>query len=62
MGIQENKTNGDLFELDQPFTYAEIEEAINKLSNDKSPGPDGIPSEFYKYTFNRLHNCLEINV
>jgi len=28
----------------------EIESAVSKLSNDKSPGPDGIPAEFYSYS------------
>ena len=44
-------------ELDQPFSCAEIESAIYKLSNDKSPGPDGIPSEFYKFT---LRECIHV--
>jgi hypothetical protein len=29
------------------------------LSNGKSPGSDGIPSEFYKYTLNDSINVIE---
>ena len=35
-------------ELDKPFTDKEIERAIEKLPNGKSPGLDGFPIEFYK--------------
>lgn len=31
-----------------PITRDEIKNAILSLSNDKSPGPDGFPIEFYK--------------
>ncbi|MFY7935815.1 MAG: reverse transcriptase domain-containing protein [Flavobacterium sp.] len=30
------------------FTIEEIEIAVNKLNNNSSPGPDGLPNEFYK--------------
>ena len=40
----------DDFDLDLPFTIEEIQNAINNLASNKSPGPDGIPSEFLKYT------------
>ena len=35
-------------DLDKPFTDKEIEKAIEKLPNGKSPGLDGFPIEFYK--------------
>ncbi len=35
-------------ELDGPITLEEITKSINSLQSKKSPGPDGLPSEFYK--------------
>ncbi|KAK1296204.1 hypothetical protein QJS10_CPB15g00958 [Acorus calamus] len=35
-------------ELVKPFTDEEIERTLHALSSNKSPGPDGFPSEFYK--------------
>ena len=34
--------------LEQPLTLQEIEQSINSFSNDKAPGPNGLPMEFYK--------------
>ena len=31
-----------------PLTKEQIKTAIRKLGNNKSPGPDGLPAEFYK--------------
>ena len=31
------------------FTIEELNHVIDKFKNDKSPGPDGIPMEFYKW-------------
>jgi hypothetical protein len=31
-----------------PITKEQIKTAIRKLGNNKSPGPDGLPAEFYK--------------
>lgn len=35
-------------ELDRSITLEEIIKSINLLQSKKSPGPDGLPSEFYK--------------
>lgn len=35
-------------ELNEPITVCEIVEAIKKQKKNKTPGPDGIPAEFYK--------------
>ena len=40
-------------EYDQEITVAEIEKAIKSFENNKSPGKDGLPPEFYK-TFNNI--------
>ena len=34
--------------LNQPITLEEILNSIREMNNSKSPGPDGLPSEFYK--------------
>lgn len=40
--------NEDSKMLEATISKKEIKEAIEALSNDKSPGPDGFPVEFYK--------------
>lgn len=35
--------------LDAPLTPNKIYKALNKMPNNKSPGPDGLPAEFYKH-------------
>ena len=42
------------FLCESDITLEDAKEAINSLANNKTPGPDGIPSKFYK-TF-----CTEI--
>lgn len=34
--------------LDAPITLKEVQTAISSLQSAKSPGPDGLPTEFYK--------------
>lgn len=38
----------DMISLDLPFSAPELIKAIHLLPNNKSPGEDGFPSEFYK--------------
>lgn len=38
----------DFQELNTPFDVDELHRALNTMKNGKSPGSDGIPSEFYK--------------
>ena len=40
--------------INDNFTYEEITRSIERLKNNKSPGIDGIPSEFIKYCKNTL--------
>lgn len=41
-----------------PITDEEIRNAIKRLKNNKSPGVDGLPGEFYKYFINDLTPVL----
>ena len=39
---------------DQPITQEEIQAAIKTMNNNKTPGSDGIPVDFYKVFWNQL--------
>uniref|UniRef100_A0A3B4ALQ4 Reverse transcriptase domain-containing protein n=1 Tax=Periophthalmus magnuspinnatus TaxID=409849 RepID=A0A3B4ALQ4_9GOBI len=49
-------TEGD---RDGPITAAEVREAIKGLNNNKSPGQDGLTSEFYKTFAHRIAPILQ---
>ena len=34
--------------MESPITLLELQQAVKGLSNQKSPGPDGLPAEIYK--------------
>lgn len=40
--------------LDTPLSIDEIQSALNKMPNNKVPGPDGFPAEFYKHFWSIL--------
>ncbi len=40
--------------LDQIVTLEELEKAVQKLQKGKSPGPDGIPAEFYQLFWDKI--------
>ena len=46
--------------LDTPITASEIRNSIMDLKNNKSPGIDGIPSEFFKVAYEKLVPYFEI--
>jgi hypothetical protein len=51
-------SNNDASLLEQPLTIEEIELSINSFKNDKAPGPDGLPAEFYKANSKWICNAL----
>ena len=40
--------------LDKNITLEELEKAVKKLQKGKSPGPDGIPAEFYQVYWDKI--------
>lgn len=36
-------------ELESPITLVELQQAVTSMANQKSPGPDGLPTEAYTY-------------
>merc|ERR1712240_2649 len=45
---------GTTANLEGEITMQEIEQALNNMKNDKSPGPDGFTAEFYKSFFSEI--------
>lgn len=58
VGINSLYDRSDLYALEEPFTWAEIASAIDKLPNNRSPGPDGYTNEFFKSFRNELKDDL----
>ena len=48
--------------LNHPISEAEVLHAVDMLRNNKSPGVDGIPSEFYKHATYELADGGKINI
>jgi exonuclease III len=48
----------DRDKLDTPLTLAELRQAVNGMAKEKSPGPDGLTSEFYQHFFPILGQLL----
>ena len=45
-------------ELDSPLTLVEMSRAIKSMANQKCPGTDGLPVDFYKIFYAKLKNTL----
>lgn len=48
-------------ELNTPLTLEELGESVAAMANNKCPGPDGTPVEFYKANWSTV-GPLSINV
>ncbi len=57
--IKRKMDNNDTILCDKEIGKEEIEEAIMQLNNGKSPGKDGLPSEFYKVFIKELTPILK---
>ena len=40
------------WDINQPISMSEIQSTVLSMKNNKAPGPDGIPTEFFKAFFN----------
>ena len=52
------------WDINHPITLSEIESTVTEMKNNKAPGPDGIPTEFFKAFFkseNPTDNQTESN-
>jgi hypothetical protein len=54
---EENGIDRNLETTDVP-TKEEVKAAVNKLKNNKAPGPAGIPSEILKEGYKRMENRI----
>ena len=52
--LAEIRQNNDASELNVLITEDEVKQSIIKLHNNKSPGPDGLPAEFFKCTMEQI--------
>ena len=48
----------DKTDLETPFTLEDIKNALTKMKLNKTPGPDGLTTEFYQYFFQDLGPIL----
>ena len=48
----------DRHNLEKPITQEEMLQALKGMQNDKSPGLDGFPAEFYKFFWQDIKNYL----
>lgn len=59
--IPKRISNGDALLLKSKISIQEIAKAIKALKDNKAPGPDGLPVEFYKANFDWVtHDLYDI--
>ncbi len=44
--------------LEQPITINEISKAVKSMKNGKTPGSDGLTTDFYKFFWGKLKNLV----
>ena len=57
-GLENSLTDELRKYLDSDIEITEVRNAVMKMKNNKSPGPDGIPIEFYKYYWDEIATDL----
>ena len=45
-----------------PYSEKEVFEAISQMKNNKAPGPDGFPAEFYKKCWHIIEGDLLLRI
>ncbi|XP_078178587.1 uncharacterized protein LOC144572790 [Carex rostrata] len=58
-GVIYREEQPSLNHLQQPFTTFEIHKAVRQLANNKAPGPDGLPHEFFKDIWSLLKEDVQ---
>ena len=43
-----SQVSSNSWNINHPITMSEIESTVRDMKNNKAPGPDGIPTEFFK--------------
>ena len=46
-----SQVSSNSWNINHPITMSEIESTVRDIKNNKAPGPDGIPTEFFKAFF-----------
>ena len=46
-----NPNNNPTWDINDPITMEEVQNTVLDMNNNKAPGPDGIPIEFFKAFF-----------
>ena len=46
------------FTLNKEFNLTELSKALHKMKNNKTPGTDGFPADFYKVFWNKLKHII----
>ena len=49
--LDNTSISSETWDINQPISMSEIESAVLSMKNNKAPGPDGIPTEFFKAFF-----------
>ena len=50
--LNNSSTPQESWDINQPISMSEIHSTVLSMKNNKAPGPDGIPTEFFKAFFN----------
>ena len=45
-------------DVDREFTYSDLVKALKTMTGERTPGVDGLTSQFYKFFFARIGKCL----